>query len=177
MEKECVVLVDETDRELGTMEKIAAHEGGGRLHRAFSVFLFHPDTGQMLLQRRALGKYHFPGLWTNACCSHPRPGEATSDAAHRRLTEELGIDTELSEAFAFVYRAEDAASGLTEHEFDHVFTGTFDGDFTLNPDEVDSVRWVTLDALAAEVNEAPERFTPWFQIALPKVAAALLPAR
>ena len=165
---EQVILVDEADREIGTCEKLEAHLNGGRLHRAFSVFLFSPD-GRLFLQRRASGKYHFPGLWTNACCSHPRPGEITEGAAHRRLIEELGIDVEISEVFSFVYRAEDPASGLTEHEYDHVFVGTFDGEPSLNFDEADAYRWIERDNLIAELAESPENFTPWFKIALERV--------
>jgi isopentenyl-diphosphate delta-isomerase len=165
---EQVILVDESDNELGTCEKLEAHLNGGRLHRAFSVFLFHPD-GRLFLQRRAAGKYHFPGLWTNACCSHPRPGESTDAAAHRRLGEELGIDAEISEAFAFVYRAEDPASGLTEHEFDHVFLGTFDGEPNLNLSETDAYRWISRADLLVELETSPENFTPWFKIALERV--------
>lgn len=171
MPEEIVILVNEADQEIGTQEKLAAHQNGGQLHRAFSVFLFHPD-GRMLLQRRALTKYHFGGLWTNACCSHPRPGEATRDAANRRLQEELGISADIEEAFSFVYRAEDAVSGLTEHEFDHVFIGAFDGDPVPNPEEVAEVAWVHPDALLADLAENPTRYTPWFHIALERVMAA-----
>ena len=163
------MLVDEFDREIGTCEKLAAHQNGGRLHRAFSVFLFHPAGGNLFLQRRALGKYHFPGLWTNACCSHPRPGEPTDAAAHRRLGEELGLDTEITEAFSFVYRAEDPESGLTEHEFDHVFVGAFDGEPNLNFEETDAYRWIGREELLAELATLPENFTPWFKIALERV--------
>ena len=170
MDIEKVILVDESDREIGTCEKLEAHLHGGRLHRAFSVFLFSPG-GQLFLQRRAGGKYHFPGLWTNACCSHPRPGEATDAAAHRRLREELGIAAEITELFSFVYRAEDPASGLTEHEFDHVFLGKFDGEPNLNLEETDAWRWVEREALLAELAETPETFTPWFKIALERVLA------
>lgn len=171
MAYEQVVLVDESDEETGTCEKLEAHLNGGRLHRAFSVFLFHPDGG-LFLQRRAAGKYHFPGLWTNACCSHPRPGEPTDAAAHRRLGEELGIDAEIAESFAFIYRAEDPASGLTEHEFDHVFLGTFDGEPNLNLSETDAYRWISRQDLLAELEASPENFTPWFKIALERVLAA-----
>jgi isopentenyl-diphosphate Delta-isomerase len=163
-----VILVDEQDRELGVMEKIAAHEQGGALHRAFSVFIVD-SSGRWLLQKRAAGKYHFPGLWTNACCSHPRPGEATEDAAHRRLREELGFDCPLEERFQFVYRATSEAEGLTEHEFDHVFTGRHDGDVHPDPAEVGEIRWVEPAALEAEVRDHPEAFTPWFKIAFDRV--------
>src|SRR5262245_1821004 len=119
-----IILVDEQDREIGVEEKLAGHRNGGRLHRAFSVFVFNA-RGEMLLQQRSDRKYHFRGKWTNACCGHPRPGEELVSAAHRRLSEELGFDTDLREVFSFLYCAEDPDSGLTEREFDHVLIGTF----------------------------------------------------
>jgi isopentenyl-diphosphate delta-isomerase len=163
-----LVLVDENDRPLGTAEKLAAHQRGGALHRAFSVFLFDA-AGRMLLQRRAAGKYHFGGLWTNACCSHPRPAEAVADAARRRVREELGIDVPLDHAFGFVYRAEDPASGLTEHEYDHVFVGRFDGEAVPDPAEVAALRWVEPAELLRDVEAAPGQYTPWFKIVLERV--------
>ena len=120
-----VILVNEQDEPIGLMEKMEAHEKG-LLHRAFSILIFN-SNGEMLLQQRASGKYHSPNLWTNACCSHPMPGESLFDAAHRRLKEEMGFDTFLSHAFTFTYRT-DFDNGLTEHEIDNVFTGIFDGD-------------------------------------------------
>ncbi len=168
MAEELVILVDEQDREIGSMEKLAAHENGGTRHRAFSVFLVDV-RGRWLLQQRAAGKYHFPGLWTNACCSHPRPGETTSDAAHRRLQEELGCDCPVQERFQFEYKATSPAEGLTEHELDHVFTGQFEGPFELNPDEVGAIRWVEPAALAQELETNPEGFTPWFKLAWEQV--------
>src|SRR5215468_430433 len=115
---EQVILVNELDEEIGTMEKLSAHEQGV-LHRAISVFIFN-EKGEMLLQQRASRKYHSGGLWTNACCSHPHPGEATHAAALRRLKEEMGFETSLKKAFDFVYKTS-FDNGLTEHEFDHVF--------------------------------------------------------
>src|SRR5215217_4115097 len=147
---EQVVLVDELDQPVGVERKLPAHQGGGKLHRAFSVFIVNRE-GKLLLQRRAAGKYHFGGLWTNACCSHPRPGQDVAAAAHARLREEFGFDAELSEAFSFVYRAEDPASGLTEHEFDHVFVGTFDGTPQPNPREIDGWEWVDPFELLADI--------------------------
>lgn len=170
MAEEQVILVDAQDRPLGAMDKLAAHENGGVLHRAFSVFLFDPQ-GRWLLQKRAAGKYHFPGLWTNACCSHPRPGEATADAAHRRLREELGFDCPLAERFQFEYKATSAAEGLTEHELDHVFTGEYAGAVRFDPAEVGAVRWVAPAELEREVRAQPEAFTPWFKLALERVRA------
>ena len=172
MAEEQVILVDADDREIGVLGKLAAHENGGVRHRAFSVFIVDPQ-GRWLLQRRAAGKYHFPGLWTNACCSHPRPGEATADAAHRRLREELGFDCPLAERFQFEYRATSAAEGLTEHELDHVFTGTWAGPVAPDPAEVETTRWVEPKALDAEVRARPETFTPWFKLALERVRDVL----
>jgi len=161
-----VVLVDERDRELGPMDKLAAHRGGGRLHRAFSVFLYDRD-GRHLLQRRADGKYHFGGLWSNACCSHPGPGEDVVASAERRLYEELGLrGVRLQRVETFLYRAHDAATGLTEHELDHVLVGRFDGEPSPDPGEVGGWRWVDDTTLRRELDETPERFTPWFPIAL-----------
>jgi isopentenyl-diphosphate Delta-isomerase len=175
-EEEFVVLVDEQGNERGTMEKLLAHRDGGTLHRAFSVFLFHPD-GRMLLQRRAWEKYHFGGRWTNACCSHPRLGETPLAAANRRLREELGIEAELTELFSFVYQADDPDSGLSEHELDHVFVGTFDGEVCPNPDEVADVAYVSVAALERDIDDYPERYTPWFRIALERVREARRPGR
>ncbi len=172
MAAEQVILVDADDREVGAMEKLAAHANGGVRHRAFSVFIVDPQ-GRWLLQRRAADKYHFPGLWTNACCSHPRPGEGTAEAAHRRLREELGFDCPLAERFQFEYRATSAAEGLTEHELDHVFTGEHAGAVAPDPAEVGAVRWVELRALEAELRARPEAFTPWFRLALDRVKAVL----
>lgn len=169
-ESDELILVDEQDRPVGFETKLRAHQEGGRLHRAFSIFIFNA-AGEMLLQRRASGKYHFGGMWTNACCSHPRRGQTTSDAAHLRLREEFGFDADLRELFTFVYRAPDPTSGLTEHEFDHVFVGRFDGTPNPNPQEIDGWRWVSPDDLAHDVREHPERYTPWFKIALDRVLA------
>jgi isopentenyl-diphosphate Delta-isomerase len=165
---EHVILVDADDTAIGTREKRAAHVTGA-LHRAFSIFVFD-SAGRMLLQRRAITKYHSGGLWSNACCSHPRPGESTRAAAHRRLFEELGFHCPLRTAFSFVYRA-DVGGGLIEHEYDHVFIGTFDGDPAPDPVEVDDWRWVDMYALRRELREAPGRFTYWFRIALDELAA------
>lgn len=163
-----LILVDESDRPTGHADKLPAHQAGGQLHRAFSVFIFN-RAGQMLLQRRAAGKYHFAGLWTNACCSHPYVGQETADAAKARLNYEFGFDAEIAEAFSFLYRAHDPASELTEHEFDHVFLGQFDGTPNPNPLEIDGWKWVDPAALLADVNAHPERYTPWFKIALVRV--------
>ena len=163
-----VILVDESDRPVGVEAKLAAHERGGKLHRAFSVFIFNA-AGQMLIQRRADGKYHFGGLWTNACCSHPRQGETVVQSARTRLRQEFGFDVPLEERFGFVYRAEDPASGLTEHEFDHVLVGNFDGVPGPNPEEISDWRWVDPSELLEDVERHPERYTPWFKLVLTRV--------
>jgi isopentenyl-diphosphate Delta-isomerase len=167
-ESDELILVDEHDNPIGYETKLRAHQGGGRLHRAFSIFIFN-DAGEVLLQRRAPGKYHFGGLWTNACCSHPRRGQSTLDAAHMRLQEEFGFDTDLTERFTFTYRAPDPTSGLTEHEFDHVFTGRFDGQPQPNSEEIGEWKWVRPEELLADVEARPEAYTPWFRLVLERV--------
>lgn len=162
--QEEVILVDTRDEPLGTMEKMEAHQKA-LLHRAFSIFIFDRQ-GNMLLQQRAATKYHSPGLWTNACCSHPRPGETVEQAGLRRLHEELGFVTPIRKAFHFTYRAH-FDNGLTEHEFDHVFTGVYDGPMQLNPEEVSAISWKAIAAIAASLQQQPERYTAWFAIAFP----------
>jgi isopentenyl-diphosphate delta-isomerase len=162
---EQVVLVDDAGNEVGTMDKEAAHQAPGHLHLAFSVFLRSP-SGQLLIQRRALEKYHFPGAWANACCSHPRPGEALADAARRRVAEELGLDSEPSEIGTFTYRATDPASGLVEHELDHIFTATVSADPEPDPSEVMEWRWIGPDELRARVNAADPTLAPWVSAAV-----------
>jgi isopentenyl-diphosphate delta-isomerase len=164
--EEQVVLVDAADRPTGTMGKLEAHRRGA-LHRAFSVFGFDPQ-GRLLLQRRAEGKYHSGGLWTNTCCSHPRPGEDVMAAAGRRLREEMGLEFPVVPAFTFLYQA-DFPNGLREHELDHVLFGTCTGEPRPDPTEVAAWRYVALPALAAEVKAHPERFTAWLAICLPEV--------
>ena len=159
-----VVLVDEQDREVGVMEKMEAHQKG-LLHRAFSVFIYN-SKGEMLLQQRALDKYHSGGLWTNACCSHPRPGESVIDAGHRRLMEEMGFSVRLTKVFDFVYRAP-MDHGLEEHEFDHVLVGIYDGKVFPDPAEVGGYCFLPLEEIAASVAAHPGRYTEWFKLALP----------
>src|SRR4051794_39433540 len=166
--RDAVVLVDEQDRPLGVEAKLKAHEAGGRLHRAFSVFLFDA-AGRMLLQRRAAGKYHFGGLWTNACCSPPQWGEDVVSGARARLRGEVGGGADLAEAVTFVYPGAGPARGPTEHEFDHVLFGRFDGRPEPDPAEVDDWRWVDSADLARDVAEHPDRYTPWFRIALEQI--------
>jgi isopentenyl-diphosphate delta-isomerase len=165
---ERVVCVDAEDRCIGTEEKLKAHREG-LLHRAFSVFVFNA-RGELLLQRRALAKYHSGGLWTNTCCSHPRLDEDVEAAAVRRLREEMGIACPLRKAFSFIYRAE-VAPGLVEHEFDHVFLGRFDGAAQPDPSEVMEVRWIDPATLRSEVASAPEAFSTWFRISIERVLA------
>lgn len=159
--QEYVVVVDENDNAIGLAEKMDAHVNPV-MHRAFSVFIFNSDK-QLLLQRRALGKYHSPGLWTNTCCSHPRQDETILDAARRRMREEMGMCCNMEEAFSFTYKA-DVGQGLTEHEFDHVLIGHSNDSPHINPDEVDSIRYATLEEISKEINERPEQFTMWFKI-------------
>jgi isopentenyl-diphosphate delta-isomerase len=160
---ERVLLVDENDRPVRMMGKLAAHEQG-LLHRAFSVYVFQSrgDRRYMLLQKRARAKYHFGGLWTNACCGHPLEGESPVIAGARRLAHEMNIACQLQAAGRFTYRAR-SANGLFEHEIDHVLLGTHEGDIPdPNPAEAEGARWIGLDALERELAAAPETFTPWF---------------
>jgi isopentenyl-diphosphate Delta-isomerase len=159
-----VILVNELDEQTGVMEKMEAHEKA-LLHRAFSVFIFNKE-GLILLQQRAVTKYHSPGLWTNACCSHPNPGEETLAAAERRLNEELGFVTPIKKAFHFTYKAV-FDNGLTEHEFDHVFVGAYDGNMNLNADEVKAVTYKSMKEIAVDLETAPHQYTEWFKIAFP----------
>lgn len=168
---ERVILVDQEDCDIGSMEKQQAHVTG-RLHRAFSIFVFRSD-GAVLLQRRAAAKYHSGGLWTNTCCSHPRPGETIARAAHRRLMEEMGFDCVLHPVWAFVYHA-DVGNGLLEHEYDHVLFGNADVTPTPHAGEVDGVRWVSLAELWLEMERSPELFTAWLRIALKQFPLRLL---
>lgn len=164
---ERVVLVDAHDREIGTAEKMRAHREC-LLHRAVSVFLFD-SRGEVLLQRRAAGKYHSGGLWSNACCSHPRPGEPVADAARRRLREELGLDCALRHAHAFTYAAA-VGPELWEHEYDHVFVGVTDADPEPDPAEVSEWRRAPVELLLRELAATPHDFTPWL---VPALAGAL----
>lgn len=163
---EQVILVDVHDNATGAMPKLEAHEKA-QLHRAFSVFVFN-QKGEMLLQQRAVNKYHSAGLWSNTCCSHPRPGEDTINAASRRLHEEMGFTTPLREIFHFVYKA-DFDNGLTEHEFDHVFVGYYDGPVTPDPKEVNRYEYVDMQEIESRMKSTPGLFTAWFHIAFPKL--------
>ncbi len=157
---ELVVLVDERDREIGVAPKLEAHRQGA-LHRAFSLMIWNGD-GHLLLQERHAGKYHSGGLWTNAVCGHPRPGEDVPAAALRRLEEEMGFRCPLEKLGTLRYRAE-LDHGLTEHELVHVFRGRHHGAVLPDPSEADGYRWVPLDTLRAEMAANPERFSAWFR--------------
>jgi isopentenyl-diphosphate delta-isomerase len=165
-----VILVNEQDEEVGTMEKMEAHKQAA-LHRAFSVFIFN-TKGEMLLQQRARNKYHSAGLWTNACCSHPSPGEETLSAANRRLVEEMGFSTDLEKMFEFTYKTQ-YDNGLTEHEFDHVFSGVYDGKITPDPEEVTDYCFKNLQDIEDSLLSHPSKYTSWFHIAFPKVRSTL----
>ena len=163
-----VILVNESDRQIGSMEKMEVHQKG-LLHRAFSVFIFN-EKGEMLLQKRALNKYHSGGLWTNACCSHPQPGTETLAAAGIRLQEEMGFCTMLEKAFDFIYQAP-FDNGLTEYEFDHVFVGRYSGEIIPNPDEVADFCFNSLSDIKHSLQLHGDQYTVWFKIAFPKVEA------
>lgn len=161
-----IILVNELDEQTGTAEKMEAHYKA-LLHRAFSVFIFNIND-EMLLQRRALSKYHSAGLWTNACCSHPKPGEETIKGAKRRLQEELGFTTDITKAFDFIYTAS-FANGLTENEFDHVYTGIYDGPIKPDPEEVMEYCYKPMESIKADLLLNPQHYTAWFIIAFPKI--------
>ena len=155
-----VILVDENDKQIGVSEKIKAHKEG-KLHRAISVFVMN-SKDELLLQKRAKNKYHSGELWTNTCCSHPKPGESTKDAAMRRLEEEMGFSCQLTEAFNFTYKVK-FDNGLSEHEYDHVFVGRFDGKPKPNPDEVEDWKWIVSEKLRNDIVKHPENYTYWLK--------------
>ncbi len=161
-----LILVDENDVPLGTAEKMEAHEKA-LLHRAFSVFIFN-SKGEMLLQQRAINKYHSGGLWTNACCSHPYVEQDTLAAAEKRLQEEMGFSTSLIKSFEFVYKA-NFENGLTEYEYDHVFIGKYDGPIAADKDEVEDFCFMSIPALKESIELYPQKYTEWFKIAFPKL--------
>lgn len=165
MTEELVILVDENDNQVGLMPKMEAHEKA-LLHRAFSVFVFN-DAKELMIQQRALSKYHSPGLWTNTCCSHQREGESHIDAGKRRLMEEMGFTTELEESISFIYKAP-FDNGLTEHEFDHILTGSYNGEPNLNPEEVAAWKWMPLAEIKSDMEENPQVYTAWFKIIFEK---------
>jgi len=165
MAEEKVILVNQKDEPIGLMPKMEAHEKG-LLHRAFSVFIFNKNN-ELMLQQRALSKYHSPGLWTNTCCSHQREGETNIEAGKRRLQEEMGFTAELEDTISFIYKAP-FDNGLTEHEFDHILVGNFNEDPALNPEEAESWKWMKLEDVAKDIKENPSLYTEWFKIIFEK---------
>lgn len=163
---EQVILVDEQDNAIGTMDKLEAHQQG-LLHRAFSVFIIN-SKGEMLLHRRALSKYHSGGLWTNACCSHPKPDETIDEAAKRRLNEEMGIKAEVQPLFSFIYKV-NLDNNLIEHELDHVLLGVYNGQVNPSEDEVMDFKWVQPQIIARDVTDNPTNYTEWFKLVINKV--------
>jgi len=161
MKEELVILVDEQDNQIGLMPKMEAHEKA-ILHRAFSVFIFN-NKNELMLQQRALHKYHSPGLWTNTCCSHQREGEGNITAGTRRLQEEMGFVVPLKETTSFIYKAP-FDNGLTEHELDHILVGSYDGKPIINQDEVAAWKWMPVEAVKNDIEEHPEVYTAWFKI-------------
>ena len=165
IKEEQVILVDQNDNQIGLMPKMEAHEKA-LLHRAFSVFIFN-DKNELMLQQRALHKYHTPGLWTNTCCSHQRDGERNIEAGKRRLMEEMGFVTELKETTSFIYKAP-FDNGLTEHEYDHIMVGHYNDAPHINPDEVADWKWMPLEDVKKDIALQPELYTAWFKIIFSK---------
>jgi len=167
---EHVILVDERDDAIGTMEKIEAHEKG-LLHRAFSILLFN-SKGEVLLQKRSRKKYHSGGLWTNTCCSHPQPNEQIEEATRRKLKQEMGIEAKTEFAYKFIYKT-NLDKNLIEHEYDHVYTGIFDGQPIINNDEVEDWKFVDVKTLQQDVERNPSEYTHWFKLILKHEALKL----
>ena len=165
MKEELVILVDQEDNKIGLMPKMEAHEKAV-LHRAFSVFVFNKDI-ELMLQQRALHKYHSPGLWTNTCCSHQRDGESNIDAGTRRLQEEMGFSVSLKETTSFIYKAP-FANGLTEHELDHILVGYYEDAPVINKDEVEAWKWMPLEEVKKDMMVNPDQYTEWFKIIFDK---------
>ncbi|MHA6281212.1 isopentenyl-diphosphate Delta-isomerase [Salinimicrobium sp. CAU 1759] len=165
MKEEQVILVNENDEQIGLMPKMEAHEKA-LLHRAFSVFVFN-DRNELMIQQRALDKYHSPGLWTNTCCSHQREGETNIEAGKRRLQEEMGFSTDLKDTISFIYKAP-FDNGLTEHEFDHILVGHYNEEPNLNPNEAHDYKWVSLEELKEDMKKNPDIYTAWFKIIFDK---------
>lgn len=170
MKEENVILVNESDEPIGVMPKMEAHQKAV-LHRAFSVFIFNSE-GKLMLQQRALHKYHSPGLWTNTCCSHQRLGESNLEAGNRRLFEEMGMEVDLEELFSFIYKAP-FDNGLTEHELDHVMIGYSEQSPVINKEEVEDWKWMGMDNIKTDINTQPEAYTAWFKIIFDRVHSHL----
>jgi isopentenyl-diphosphate delta-isomerase len=164
---EPLILVDDQDKHIGYMPKLQAHQGEGVLHRAFSVFLFN-DAGELLLQKRSEEKPLWPLFWSNSCCSHPRKGEELADAVHRRIREELNITSEPHYLYKFHYHAPFGAVG-SEHELCHVYVGKIEGEVAVNPTEIAEWRFVSPDVLDKDMDENPDRYTPWFKMEWPRI--------
>lgn len=164
---EDVILVDSEDNEVGSMEKLQAHLRG-KLHRAFSVFILNTKNDQMLIQKRAKGKYHSGGLWSNTCCSHPRPGESLESAVSRRLKEEMGMECDTREIFSKTYKAI-LDNNIIENEFDHIFIGTFEGLPDINPEEAEDWKWISIEELLKSLRKEPHVYTVWFGLLLKDV--------
>jgi len=160
-----IILVDENDNQIGTSEKLKAHQEA-KLHRAFSIFVFN-EKNELLLQKRAATKYHSPNLWTNTCCSHPRPGKNLIAEAKKRLIEEMGFECDLKESFSFVYKAN--LGDLTEYEFDHVLFGHFSGNPFPNKEEAADWKWMSLVELKKDIKKNPQNYTSWFKIIFDKI--------
>lgn len=163
-----VILVNENDEIIGSMEKIEAHQKG-LLHRAVSVYVFN-DKRELLLQLRSVNKYHCGGLWTNTCCGHPLPGETAKDSARRRLREEMGFDCDLDKVFEFKYKLP-VTDGLIENEYGHIFFGKYEGAININPQEADDFKYVSVTQIIAQLEQRPDNFTPWFRLVFKNVLA------
>ena len=161
-----IILVDRKDKEIGAGFKMKVHKEG-KLHRAFSIFIFN-SKGDLLLQKRSRKKYHSGGLWTNTCCSHPNLGETILSASHRRIKEEMGFDCDLKEIFSFIYKAK-LNKGLVENEFDHVLVGKFDGNPKINKKEVSDYKWASLKFLVSDIKQHPDDYSYWLKKCYSKV--------
>ena len=166
-DRERLILVDDADKPIGHLDKSSCHDGAGILHRAFSLFIFNGD-GQLLLQKRASGKRLWPGFWSNSCCSHPREGESMDEAVQRRCEQELGFRTPMRFLYKFEYQASFGDLG-SEHELCSVFTGVYDGEPVINTTEIEDWQWIDINALHEQLEQQPERFTPWFKLEWQKI--------
>lgn len=161
-----IILVDKNDKQTGTGEKIEVHRQG-LLHRAFSIFVWN-QKGQLMMQQRAKTKYHTPGLWSNTCCSHPKPGEDIIEAAHRRLQQEMGFTCPLNDEFSIIYYSR-FSNNLIEHEYDHVIFGYYNHEPVINPSEVHHWKWISVSDLVRDAELNPHYYTVWFRIILERL--------